>query len=213
MPASSSLDRVRLVVSSLGFTVPLVYLLKRVAYQDHFYHLRAPMGRLRFPRLRSDIRCELATEADLDEIVRGLGALDLASRKEVVARVLFHRAGFSSCYIGRSPQNELVSMQWLLRPQDNALLERQRRRLYYPLRSDEAMVENIFIFPRFRGLSVFPTVNHFVLDLAKREGFRACNAYIRKDNIPSLNAFMGLGFQIQKLLTGYNLAGLSWRNL
>ena len=54
---------------------------------------------------------------------------------------------------------------------------------------------------------------HHLMALARQEGFRLCNAYIRKDNIASLNGFLGLGFQIQKLLVGYNLGGFSWRTL
>jgi GNAT superfamily N-acetyltransferase len=210
---SPSLDSYRLVSSSLGLRVPALHALKRLAYVDHFYHLTAPLSRLRFPRLRSDLSFAEASEADFDEIARGLGALDPASRKDIVTRLLFRRRGFTACHVGRSAGGELVSMQWLLRPKDNLLLEAHFPRLYYPLREGEVMVENVFVYPRFRGLGVFPTVNHHVLEVARREGFRTCNAYIRKDNLPSLNGFLALGFQLQRLLTGYNLAGISWRNL
>jgi hypothetical protein len=104
-------------------------------------------------------------------------------------------------------------MQWLFRPADDVELQERFRDRFYPLRPDEVLVENIFIFPRFRGAGVFPTVNHSVLEQARREGFRGCAAYIRKDNITSLNAYLDLGFRIRTLLTSYSLAGVSWRTL
>jgi GNAT superfamily N-acetyltransferase len=208
----SSLDRYRLVASSLGPRLPAL-VLRKLAHVDHFFLLTAALSRLRFPRLRSNLRFALAGDADFAEIARTLGALDPLSRQEILSRLLFRDRGFSSCYIGRDEKNELVSMQWLIRPRDNALLERHFRRLYYPLHEDQVMTENIFIYPRFRGLGVFPTVNHHVLEIARREGFRACYAYIRKGNIASLNAFLALGYQLNRLLTAYDVMGLAWRTL
>jgi len=208
-----SLDTVRLVASSLGVRQPALYALKRLAYVDHFYHLTALLSRLRFPPLRSDLRFHEATRADLDEIARSGAGLDPASRKDIVTRLLFHRLGFTGCHVGRTAGGELVAMQWLVRPRENALLATHFPRLYYPLRDGEVMVENVFVYPRFRGLRVFPAMAHHVLEVARGEGFRVCNAYIRKDNLTSLNGFLGLGFQLQRLLTGFSLAGISWRNL
>lgn len=211
--ASPSPAGYRLVVSSLGLKTPARFALKRVAWVDHFYHLTATLSRLRFPRLRSDLTFAPATGADLAEMERGLGALDASPRKDVVTRLLFWRRGFSGCYVGRSAEGELVSVQWLVRPRENSLVQSQFPRLYYALRDDEVMLENVFIYPRFRGIGVFPTVNHHVVSVARAEGFRACHAYIRKDNLVSLNGFLAMGFQLKRLLTGYNLAGLSWRTL
>jgi hypothetical protein len=210
---ASSLEKCRLVASTLGVTSPARHLLKKLAAVEHCYHLTAAIDRLRFPRLRSDIRFAEATELDLAEILGGIRDRDLAIRQELLARVLFYRRGFSSCHIGRSGTNELVSMQWLIRPNENALLEKHYPHLFYPLGHGQVMVENIFIFPRFRGLGVFSTVVHDVVVTARTEGFRTCSAYIPTDNVASLNGFLALGFQLHKLLTGYRLMGRSWRNL
>jgi hypothetical protein len=210
---TSSLDKYRLVASTLGIREPAFHLLKKLANVDHSYHLTAAIDRLRFPRLRSDLRFAQATDLDFAEILRGIRAADPAVRKELLARILFFRRGFSGCHVGRDGRNEIVSLQWLIRPSDNSLLERHYPRLFYPLEQGQVMVENIFIFPRFRGLGVFPTVVHDVLDTARKEGFRTCSAYIPKENVASLNGFLALGFQLRKLLTGYQLMGHSWRKL
>jgi len=211
---ASSLQEYRLVVSHLGVGIPASLLLKKIASVDHFYHLTAALDGLRFPRLRSDIQFEEAREVDFSDILQGIRSLDAPSRKEVIARLRFRRRGFSSCTIGRNDKNDVVSMQWLIRPRDNAVLEKHFRRIYYhPLKGNEVMIENVFIFPAFRGLGVFPAVNYAVLNRAKEEGFRTCHTYIRKDNITSLNAYIDLGFRIRKLLSAYSLAGISWRTL
>lgn len=212
--AHSSLDTYRIVTSNLGFRVPALFALKRVAYLDHFYHLTAPLSRLRFPRLRSDIAFSEATDADFAEIARGIGALDApAARRDVVTRVLFYRRGFRGSYVGRNGEGELVSLIWLLRPRDTPLIRAHYPRVYYPLREGEVLLENLFIYPRFRGIGALPTVIHHVVSVAQREGFRACSTYIRKDNLASLNGFLTIGFQLQRLLTGYNLMGAAWRDL
>jgi GNAT superfamily N-acetyltransferase len=208
-----SLEDCWLIATNLGFAVPALHALKRLGYVDHFYCLSGVIQRLRFPRLRSDIHVQEATEADFAEILRGLGRLDAASRKEVVTRLLFHRRNVPGCHVGRNEQGDIVSMQWLIRPQDGHALGRHARRLYYPLSKHEVMLENIFVFPSFRGMGVFATVNHGLLERARSEGFHACNTYVRKDNVESLNGFLDLGFRIRKLLTGYNVAGMSWRTL
>jgi hypothetical protein len=212
MPLALARDY-RLVVSNLGFWTPVRYALRRLAHVDHFYLMSAALGRLRFPRLRSDLRFAEATEGDFEEAARGLKALELDARREVVTRLRFHRGGVPGCHVGRDARGELVSLQWLVRPRDNAALTAACPNLYYPLEPDEVMIENVFVFPSFRGLGCFETANHAVLDLALREGFRRCHTYVRKDNVASINGNLDLGFRIRKLLTSYSVAGVSWRTL
>ena len=165
---TSAIEDYRLVASSLGLRVPALHALRKLAWIDHFYHLVTPIERLRFPRLRSDLRFAEATEADFAEIVRGIGALDVASRKEVMARVLFRRRAPRGCTIGRDEQGALVSMQWLVRPADDAALQDWFRARYGPLRPDEVLIENIFIFPRFRVAGAFPTPDYSLAGVSWR---------------------------------------------
>jgi hypothetical protein len=203
----------RLVTSSLGLRTPALLALKRLGSVDHFYHLAAPLSRLRFPLLRGDLRFAPATERDLDEVEESIPSLDVAARKDVVTRLLFHARGFTGCHVGRSAAGELASIQWLVRPAENALLRRHYPRLFHPLRDGEVMLENVFVYPRFRALGAFAASNRHLVEVARREGARCASAYIRKDNLASLNGFLALGFQLRSLLTSYSLAGVSWRNL
>lgn len=206
----SRMEEYWLVASSLGLRAPAWQLLRKMCSVEHVYYLTAPIDRLRFPRLRSDIEFSNATERDLVDSLQALSTLDDQARKDLVVRVLFFRHGFTSCRVGRNGAGQLVSLQWLIRPADNPLLERYLRGRRYLLSEDQVMLENIFIFPPFRGVGVFPTVNHDTISVAKREGFRICKAYVGKDNIASLNSYFSLGFRIEKLVTGYQLAGRTW---
>jgi GNAT superfamily N-acetyltransferase len=206
-------DTWRLVTSSLGLRQPALHALKRLGYVDHFYHLTAPLARLRFPRARADLRFAPATPEDVDEIARSVPAVEPAARKDLVTRLIFHRHGFAGCFAGRNAAGELVSMQWLVRPRENPLLEAHYPRLFHPLRDGEVMLENVFVYPRHRGLGAFWASNRHLVEVARGEGYRVASAYIRKDNLASLNGFLGMGFQLRQLLTGYNVAGFSWRNL
>ncbi|ABS25415.1 hypothetical protein [Anaeromyxobacter sp. Fw109-5] len=205
-----SLDEYRLVASTLGLRLPALHLLRKLLSVEHVYYLTVPMNRLRFPRIRTDIDFALATEGDFEEILQGLPAQDARSRTELVARLLFYRHGFSSCHVGRNRARQIVSLQWLIRPADNPLLEKYLRRRRYLLSEHQVMIENIFIFPAFRGLGLFPTVNHATISVAMREGFQICKAYVSKDNVASLNSYFGLGFRIEQLITGVHLAGGTW---
>jgi ribosomal protein S18 acetylase RimI-like enzyme len=207
---SHTLEDYRLIVSSLGLKTPVLQLLKKLCSIDHAYYLSAPLSRIRFPRLRSDIRFEVARESVFAEMLGHLAGLDALSRLEILARLLFFRRGFTNCYVGRDGRNDIVSMQWLIRPRDNALLKQHYEKRRFLLRDDQVMIENIFIFPRFRGMGVFPTVNHKAITVAKDEGFQVCKAYVNSDNIASLNWYVSLGFRIEKLLTGYHVAGHTW---
>jgi hypothetical protein len=210
---AASLETYRFVTSILGLRIPALYALKRLAWIDHFFHLTASLARLRYPRLRTDLQIAPATADDFAEIERGIPGLDAESRREVVTRVLFFRRGFSGCHLARDGRGDLVAMQWLIRPEENALLQSSFPRLYYPLRDREVMTENVFIYPRFRGLGSFATLKHHVLSTAQDEGFLTCHTYVRKDNLVSLNGLLALGFRVERVLTSYNLAGLSWRSL
>ncbi len=203
-------DDYRLILSSLGLKTPLLEVLRRLCSIEQAYCLSAPLGRIRFPRLRSDIRFDVAGEEDFAHMLRNLSGLDALSRREVVARALFFRRGFTSCYIGRDGRDDIVSMQWLIRPRDNALLERHYEKRRFLLGDDQVMVENVFIFPRFRGMGVFPTVNHKPITVAREEGFQVCKAYVNSDNLASLNSYASLGFRMEKLLLGYHVAGRTW---
>jgi ribosomal protein S18 acetylase RimI-like enzyme len=206
----SRLEEYRLVASSLGLRLPAWHLLKKMCSVEHVYYLTAPIDRLRFPRLRSDIEFALATESDLVESLQGLSTLDDLSRKELGARVLLFRHGFTSCRVGRTRAGQIVSVQWLIRPADNPLLEKYLRGRRYLLSDHQVMMENVFVFPPFRGVGLFPTVNHDTISIARQEGFRICKAYVAKDNIASLNSYFSLGFRIEKLLTSYQIAGRTW---
>jgi len=211
---NTRLKKYQFIISNLGIWLPAKFFLKRILYLDYFYFLTAPLKKVE-PGIRilSDIRIAEARNEDWTTIVDGLKQLDDNERREIIVRLLFYLKGFYSCYIGRNGNGDIVSLQWLIRPEDNQLIEKHFNDFFYPLNKKQVMVENVFVYPKYRGFGVFTTVNHLLLEKAREEGFLFCLAYIHKGNITSLNEFMKLGFQIKKLLRTYALCGFSWRNL
>src|SRR5690348_1646853 len=96
---SSRLHRWRLVASTLGLGVPARYALRRLAHVDHFYLLTASLDGVRYPRLRSDLRFEEARDSDFEQMLRDVHRWDAATRREVVARVLFHERGMPGAWV------------------------------------------------------------------------------------------------------------------
>ena len=209
----SHLQKLKFLVTHLGLRGTTKILLRRLFSVDHFYFLTVPLRRVHNCRTRSDITLSRATEEDWEQILSGLGDLDADTRTNLLSRHAFYREGFRHCYIGRTRTGTIVSVQWLIRPDENDVIRSKFRRMFYPLKSEQVLIENIFIFPESRGYGIFTTVNCLLLNLAREEGFQACTAFIRKDNLPSLNEFMKIGFQMQKLITAYNFCGFSWRQL
>jgi GNAT superfamily N-acetyltransferase len=211
---NTRLEKYQFIISNLGVWVPAKFFLKRFLYLDYFYFLTVPLKKVGAGiRIGPDIQIAEARNEDWMMIVDGLKQLDDNERREIVVRLLFYLKGFHGCYIGRNESGDIVSLQWLIRPRDNPLIEKHFNDFFYPLNEKQVMVENIFVYPEYRGLGVFTTVNHLLLEKAREEGFVHCLAYIHKGNITSLNGFMKLGFQVKKLLRSYNLCGFSWRNL
>jgi L-amino acid N-acyltransferase YncA len=211
---NTRLEKYQFILSNLGIWVPAKFFLKRVLYLDHFYFLTAPLKKVETGlRILSDIQIAEARNEDWTMIVDGLKQLDGNERREIIVRLLFYLKGFYGCYIGRNESGDIVSLQWLIRPEDNHLIQKYSNDLFYPLNKKQVMVENIFVYPKYRSLGVFTTVNHRLLEKAREEGFLHCHAYIQTGNIASLNEFMKLGFHVKKLLRSYNLCGFSWRNL
>jgi ribosomal protein S18 acetylase RimI-like enzyme len=75
------------------------------------------------------------------------------------------------------------------------------------------MIENVFIFPRFRGRGYLPFGTLQLLELAINKKYPTAICYIRKDRINALNEFTKLGFKIIKLVKEFRFMGMVWRTL
>jgi hypothetical protein len=135
--------------------------------------------------------------------------LDCDSRREVATSLRFWQLGFRGCHL-LEERGLIAYLQWLFLPSDAARLQEHFPTRYLPLGGSEAMIENAFTFPSFRGRGFHPHATVELLRLAKSQGCRAVVTYIRKDKISSLNNCMSVGFRIVQLLRERKFLGYAW---
>lgn len=164
-------------------------------------------------RERRDICLHRLDEDSVKEIRRWIHRFNPASRREIFIRLMFYECGFRHAYIVRKKNGDPVSLQWLVYPFENPLLEKYYQGMFYPLHSHQVMIENAFTFPDYRGIGLLSMMTIRLARIARNEGYKSCLAYISADNIISLNEFMSLGFKIRKMIPEYKLFGKRFRIL
>lgn len=188
--------------------------LKRCLSVNHIYVLSAKLDELtKLQTRRFSFKIERASDDDFHKILEDIRSVDSASRRELIIRMEFRKAGFANCYVMRTEKEKIVAMQWVVYPCDNSLLLEKYPRRYYPLKKMEVMLENVFVYPRYRGLGIVPMISWETLALAQREGYTRAVGYIYKDKIDSLNEFMRMGFKIRKLIREVKIVGYTKRML
>lgn len=201
------------VFGNLGIKWTLLLFLKRIFFIDRFFCLRLNLVALREDlRVRSDIVIDRCKIEDFQKILNEIEEYDRLSRKQILAGYLFFKRGYHGCYLGKNQQGEIVSMQWLLRPDDNKTTLKSRNRTMPILKKNEVCIENLYIFPKYRNVGFFTTLNMLILKIAKEEGYSICYSFIHRKNIKSLSCFLNIGFQIRQLVDSYNFFGFSWRS-
>lgn len=150
--------------------------------------------------------------SDLDELEGRIKDLDQDDRKELITRILFYKSGFENCYLFIL-NNKIAYMQWVVYPTENYLMEEKYKYMYHKLGEKEVMIENVFVFPEFRGWGLVQYVTKKILKIALDEGFTKASCYIRKKDIISLNEFVRMGCKFNKMVGDYKFLGKSWRTL
>ena len=202
-----------LVIKNLGPVFTLKIILSKIFCCCHYFCISFYIRRSNNNfRMRRDITLTRANQGDWNLIIQRIPDFPKKERKEIIRRYRFLKNGFfDSCFLGKNRQNEIVSMQCLIEPRHNELIDKKLRNVWPILKNNEVMLEELYIFPKFRTVGIFPTINLLILKIAQDKGYTGCRSFIRKENILSLNGFLGLGFKIEKLFTQINFLGNSWR--
>jgi RimJ/RimL family protein N-acetyltransferase len=114
---------------------------------------------------------------------------------EILRRVSFYERGFDACYLALTDSGDVCHIGWLLSARHNDLIRSQYPPGTDSLKVDEALVENIFTFPRYRGKGIMLAVLRQMEDLARQQGFRRVVAYVDTTNTPSLAGFNRAGYK------------------
>jgi hypothetical protein len=154
----------------------------------------------------------LLTPEDMPRLLSAAASLKAEDRRELLARIHFYDLGFSKLY-GVFTGSEIAYIQWLVTPEDNPVIRARYHRLFFELKPGQVLLENVFTFPRYRGLGYLPFATERLLVKAREMGFQTVIVYIRNDKITTLNEFVQMGFRFANLLRIFQVFGFIRRKL
>jgi len=173
---------------------------------NHYYLLHKDLSK---PEERQPEQCGQLVKIQDEDVVaieNSLGQLDEIDKKEVLSRLFFYWNGFRNCYLLKSG-GEILCMQWIVYPSENHLIKSKYPSKFHPLSSDQIMIENVFTFPRYRGMGYMQHGISELLDLARSSNYTSAVCYIRNDRLPSLNGFTRMGFRIIERMREFRVLG------
>jgi hypothetical protein len=112
---------------------------------------------------------------------------------EVLLRIGFCEAGVQTLYAAEH-EGAPVYTQWLVRANDQDIMERHTPGRYPQLAQDEVLLEGAYTFTEFRRMGVMADGMLQLLRLSRDEGALAAITYVASDNVASLRGCAAVGF-------------------
>ena len=103
-------------------------------------------------------------------------------------------AGFGTCYVAVTDQDEPCFVEWVIGPEHNRQIERYFGGAFPPLADDEVLMESAFTPIAFRGRGVMPAACSKIAECAAERGARWAISFVGIRNVPSLKGFIRSGF-------------------
>ena len=142
------------------------------------------------PQAKIPITVRPAEAADgpaISALVAELSGYDRSNRER------FLRLGIGTCYVAVTEQGDICYAQWLIGPEDNALLE-QHTTLPRP-KPGEALLENAFTPAAFRGQGIMSAAMAEIAARGSTLGARWVLTVVSERNVPSLKGCLRAGFE------------------
>jgi GNAT superfamily N-acetyltransferase len=181
---------------------------------NHYYFLgRNLEAKINFPTLNMpSVEFSAIDENDLGLLETYAKSLGPDDRRELIGRLRFYESGFKNCYVIKNG-DAIAYLQWIIYPKENSIIQDRYAKKFYPLGSNQVMIENAFTFPKHRGRGYLLFATGQLLETARSQGYTSAICYIRNDRIASLNEFFNMGFKIIRMIKEYKLLGMVWRTL
>lgn len=112
---------------------------------------------------------------------------------EVLWRISFCQAGVESLYVAEL-DGQPVYCQWLVRPGQQAVIDRHAPDTFSPLHPGEVLLEGAYTFTAFRGKRAMAAGMAQLLQIARTGGSTVAITYVGADNVPSLKGCARVGF-------------------
>ena len=144
------------------------------------------------PNAKIPIEVRPLQEYDVPKLLPLL-TLSGAERREAAVRRSFIAKGARRGFIAIDERSGTPCyVQWLFGPEDNAFIARMGG---FPLlQEDEALLENAYTLPAYRGLGVMSAAMARIADQASVIGARYVLTFVGHDNIASLKGCQRAGF-------------------
>ena len=208
----SFLESLNLARSHLSFKDLLKLAGSRVLSLEHFYMLRVNLRHVQGMRsLKIEHTIQKATEADFKELSECLKDFKGKDKKDLLYQLLFYKSGFRNCYLVRNGDKEIMALHWLIYPHENQLIQAYAGYRLPQLKAKQVMIENAFVFPKFRAYGLFPSLSLHLLECAKKQGYQVAITVTKKDQMAVLNTLIAMGFRLLSLTTELRFIGFRKR--
>ena len=148
------------------------------------------------PNAKIEIKVRELSENDIPGLF-DLNQSDLSASDlyELTVRKKFLEEKLGKCFVAVTAEGVPCYFQWLIFPQDNERIQVSFKRRFPWLKADEALLENAYTPPRFRGLGIMPAAMSKICEKAAESGARWVLTFVAQDNIPSLKGCHKAGFK------------------
>ena len=168
---------------------------RRIYSKAYFIRLELDMDRA-LPEISSsiDFYLEPALRDDIENALQIARDSSKSSAYDLVARKFFYDSGFHDCYIGKTKAaKDPCYLGWLLSVKKNPELQNGFKGIP-PLKEDEVLLYNLFVFERYRGKGVASSADAQLCEIARQNGFKRAVVYPLKNNPAAIKALKKIGF-------------------
>lgn len=110
-------------------------------------------------------------------------------------------ANFNTCFVACTKEGTPCYRQWLMGYDQNEKIQSFWNKSFPILGADEALLENAFTIPEFRGKRIMPAAMARIAEKGKDMGARYIITFVGIQNIPSLKGCKRCGFMPYVLRT------------
>ncbi len=115
-------------------------------------------------------------------------------RHEASRRLTMLATGVRTCYAIADAGGIVRVVQWLILPDQNGAVRRIYGDWYPSLAADEALMENAYVFPKYRGTGVLSSAVESLVEIARAAGVTRIHTSIPVTNTNSFMSFARMGF-------------------
>ncbi len=144
---------------------------------------------------RCPFSLRIASAEDLSKVLSlSQPGLSLADQQAISVRMNHAAQDLGRAFVAIQADGHPCFIQWVLSKADNSRIATFFDGRFPPLKEGEALFENAFTPPAFRGLGIMPAAMSGIAESLGREGFHAGLTFVASDNIPSLKGCRLAGF-------------------